>query len=294
MPALSADVFTEYRPLLFSIAYRMLSSAVEAEDAVQETFLRWQTAAEAEVRSPRAYLSAVVTRLCIDHLRSARAQRETYVGPWLPEPVLREPVADTADHAALSESLSMAFLVLLESLNPTERAVFLLREVFDYEYAEVANIVGKSEANCRQIARRARDYVTARRPRFEPSRERKEQLTQQFARTCRAGDLTGLIALLDEDITLWSDGGGKALAALNPIYGADKVARFLLGIVRKAADGMQSHFAEVNGEPGIVTLRDGAIYSVTSLDIADGRITAVRIMRNPDKLRRIEGEVLGC
>lgn len=282
-----SDVFDRYRPLLFSIAYRMLGSVTDAEDIVQEVFVRWQRAPEAEVRSPKAYLSAIVTRLCIDQLRSARAQREEYVGPWLPEPLPSEQASDMAETTALEESLSMAFLVLLESLNPTERAVFLLREVFDYDYDEISHLVGKSEANCRQIARRARQSVAARRPRFEHSPEQEERLTERFAEACTSGDMEGLLELLSDDITLWSDGGGKVRAALNPIRGSERVARFLLGILRKVPPGFVARRAWINGGPGIVGYVEGRPMSVVTLDVADGRIRAVHIVVNPEKLRAI-------
>lgn len=279
--------FNLHRPLLFSIAYRMLGSVAEAEDVVQEAYLRWRGAPEAEVRSPRAYLSAVVTRLCIDHLRSARVKREEYVGPWLPEPLLAETAPDVADAAALDESLSMAFLVLLESLTPTERAVFLLREVFDYDYAEVSRIVDKSETNCRQIARRARQSVAARRPRFERSPDQEERLTRRFVEACTGGDMDGLLELLSEEITLWSDGGGRVRAALNPIHGPGRVARFLLGILGKVPPGFVVRREWVNGEPGIIGYVEDHPMSVVTLGIAEGRIQAVRIVVNPEKLRTI-------
>jgi RNA polymerase sigma-70 factor (ECF subfamily) len=282
-----AENFDRYRPLLFSIAYRMVGSVVEAEDVIQEAYLRWQNASEAEVRSSKAYLSAVVTRLCIDHLRSARVKREEYVGPWLPEPLLAEPTPDVADTVALDESLSMAFLVLLESLTPTERAVFLLREVFDYGYPEISRLLGKSETNCRQIARRARESVAARRPRFEHSPEQQERLMQQFVRACSTGDMPALLELLADDVTLWSDGGGKARAALNPIHGSDKVARFFLGVLRKAPPTLAVQPATINGQPGIISYADGNPLNVLTLDVADGRIKAVRIVANPEKLRSV-------
>jgi len=202
-PQGSGEVFDRHRPLLFSIAYRMVGSVIDAEDVVQEAYLRWRRSPqEEEIRSPKSYLSAVVTRLCIDQLRSARARREEYVGPWLPEPL-------PTDAAVLDESLSMAFLVLLESLNPTERAIFLLREVFDYDYREISHLVDKSEENCRQIARRARQSVAARRPRFESTPEQEERLMGRFLEACFDGDMDGLLALLSEDVTLWSDGEGE-------------------------------------------------------------------------------------
>ena len=282
--------FDLHRPLLFSIAYRMLGSVMDAEDIVQEAFVRWQQASEAEIRSPKAYLSAIVTRLCIDQLRSARAQREEYVGPWLPEPLPSERAPDVAHTALLEESLSMAFLVLLESLTPTERAVFLLREVFDYNYDEISRLVGKSEANCRQIAHRARGYVAARRPRFERSPEQEERLTGSFLEACMGGDMEGLLGLLAEDITLWSDGGGKARAALNPIRGSDKVARFFMGILGKAPPGLVVRQTRVNGQPGIIGYyADGQPQSVTTFDIVGERIRAIHILVNPEKLGSIPG-----
>lgn len=279
----STEALEQYRPLLFSVAYRMLGSVVEAEDAVQEAFLRRHASAPAQVESEQAFLVTTLTRLCIDHLRSARARRESYVGPWLPEPLVGERRME--EMVGDAETLSLAFLVLLESLNPTERAVFLLREVFDYDYPEVARIVGKSEANCRQIARRAREHLQARRPRFEASAQRKKELTLRFTAACRRGDLSGLIALLDRDITLYSDGGGKAAAALNPVQGADRVARFFLGVLRKFP--RPTFPAVVNGQPGWVTWEDGKPTGVLTLDIQDDRITAVHIIRNPDKLGRV-------
>jgi RNA polymerase sigma-70 factor (ECF subfamily) len=282
--------FDRYRPLLFSIAYRMLGSVMDAEDIVQEAFVRWQRASEGEVRSPRAYLSAVVTRLSTDQLRSARVRREEYVGPWLPEPLPEEPAPDVADAAALNESLSMAFLVLLESLTPTERAVFLLREVFDYDYDEISRLVGKSEANCRQIAHRARGYVAARRPRFERSPEQEERLTGSFLEACMDGDMEGLLELLAEDIVLWSDGGGKVRAALNPIRGSDRVARFFMGILGKAPPGLVVRQTRVNGQPGIIGYyANGQPQSVTTFDIAEERIRAIHILVNPEKLGNVPG-----
>lgn len=280
--------FDRHRPLLFSIAYRMLGSVMDAEDVVQEAFVRWREAPEGEVRSPKAYLSAVVTRLCIDHLRSARVKREEYVGPWLPEPLLTEQVTDLGGALALEESLSMAFLVLLESLTPTERAVFLMREVFGYDYEEIARVVGKSEANCRQISRRARQSVVARRPRFESSPEQEERLMGSFLQASLSGDMEGLLALLSEDVTLYSDGGGKTRAALNPIHGADKVARFLSGILRKVPPGFAVRQTQVNGRSGLIGyFGDGSPQSVVTLDVAEGNIRAIRLVVNPEKLRAV-------
>jgi RNA polymerase sigma-70 factor, ECF subfamily len=280
-----SGVFDPHRPLLFSIAYRMLGSVMDAEDVVQEAYLRRQRAPEAEIRSPRAYLSAIVTRLCIDQLRRVKARREEYVGPWLPEPLPTEPAPDVA---AVDASLSMAFLVLLESLTPTERAVFILREVFDYDYDEISRLVGRGEANCRQIARRARQSVAARRPRFESSPEQEERLMNSFLEACFGGDMEGLLALLSEDVTLWSDGGGNTRAALNPIHGADKVARFFSGILRKAPPGFVVRRASINGRPGLIGyFEDGRPQSVATFDVAEGSIRTIRLVVNPEKLRAV-------
>jgi len=283
-----AREFEQHRGLLFSIAYRMLGSASDAEDMVQEAFLRWQHVADADIQSPRAWLSTIVTRLAIDHLRSARVQRETYVGPWLPEPLLTEQAPSASERLALAESLSMAFLVMLETLGPVERAVFLLREVFDYDYEDIAGIVGKSAENCRQLLRRARERVVAGRPRFEASTEEHARLTQQFLATAATGDVPALVALLAKDATLWSDGGGKAAAARNPIYGADRVARFICGVLRKSREEARDvRMAHVNGEPGLVAYSGGQARYVVTLEVGDGCIQAIRIVVNPDKLRAI-------
>jgi RNA polymerase sigma-70 factor (ECF subfamily) len=279
--------FDLHRPLLFSIAYRMLGSVMDAEDIVQEAFVRWQRAPEAEVRSPKAYLSTIVTRLCIDQLRSARAQREEYVGPWLPKPLPSERAPDVAHTAVLEESLSMAFLVLLESLTPTERAVLLLREVFDYDYDEISHLIGKSETNCRQIARRARQSVAARRPRFESSPEQEERLADSFIAACLSGDMEGLLEILAEDIAIWTDGGGKVRAALNPIHGRDKVIRFLLGILRKDSP-MFVRRVWINGGPGIVAYDPhGRPVAAGTLDVAEGCIRAMHFVVNPEKLKSL-------
>ncbi len=263
----------------------MTGSVMEAEDAVQEAYLRWQQASEDEVRSPSSYLSTVVTRLCIDRLRSARVRREQYVGPWLPEPLLGEQAREIESKADLEDTLSMAFLVLLESLTPVERAVFLLREVFGYEYAEIAALVGKSEANCRQISRRARQSVAARRPRFESSPKQEERLMEGFLQASLEGDMEALLALLSEDVILYSDGGGKTRAALRPIYGADKVARFLTGILSNIPPDFAVRQTRINGRPGLVGyFGDGSPQSVVSIEVAEGSIMAIRLVVNPEKL----------
>src|SRR5918992_1114130 len=225
-----ADLYEELRPLMFAIAYRMLGSVSDAEDIVQEAFLRFhrETRAGARIDSPKAYLSAVTTRLGIDHLRSARVRRESYVGPWLPEPLITDEDAAVTRHAETADTLSMAFLLLLESLSPVERAVFLLREVFDYGYDEIAAIVGKSEVNCRQIAARARQHVEEGRPRFEASRRRREELGQRFFAAAEEGDVQGLVRMLAEDVVVYGDGGGRVPgAARQPIHGEDKASRLL-------------------------------------------------------------------
>jgi len=281
-----AEIFATYRPLLFGLAYRMLGSAMDAEDIVQESFLRWQQTAGGTVETPRAYLTTVVTRLCIDHLRSARVRREEYIGPWLPEPLVGTPPGEerTPD---LADSLSLAFLVLLETLTPAERAVFLLHDVFGYAYAEIAPIIGKSDPACRQIGARARRRVDERRPRFDASPAQHERLLQRFVQTCATGDMDTLVALLADDVTVWTDGGGRVSAALRPIHGASRAARFLLGVLAKAPPTLATRFATVNGRPGVVIEIDGRVSHVLTIDGADERITAVRIVANPEKLRRL-------
>jgi len=286
------EVYQELRPLLFSIAYRMLGSATDAEDIVQESFLRYhrETARGTAVDSPKAYLSAVTTRLSIDHLRSARVRRESYVGTWLPEPLLTDTESDAARHAETADSLSLGFLVILESLTPVERAVFLLREVFDYGYDEIAAVVGKSEDNCRQIAVRARRQVQGGKPRFEASRTRREELARRFFQAASEGDTEGLVGLLAADVVAYADGGGKAVAFPRPVHGRERVARLLLGRVgrgeRLGVSGMR--LAEINGQPGALFFgAAGELVVAVSLDIADDLIQTLRAVSNPDKLRHL-------
>ena len=292
MSASLARLFEELRPAAFAIAYRMLGSVSEAEDVVQEAFLRLhRMLREGErVESPRAYLSTVVTRLCIDQLRSARARRERYVGEWLPEPLLASDEADPARHAEVADSLSLAFLVLLESLSPEQRAAFLLREVFDYPYDQIARIVGKSEDNTRQLVTRARRQVQEGRPRFEASRERREVLARRFFAAAVDGDLEALEELLAHDVVLHGDGGGKAPALAHPVHGRAKVARTLLAWFRAAAriGGVSLQAAEVNGQPGALLFDpEGRLVTVLSVDVADGQVQAIRSIVNPDKLRHL-------
>jgi len=278
-PSVTTETYESLRPLAFSIAYRMLGSVSEAEDVVQEGLLRLHRADDVE--HPKAFVATVVTRLSIDELRSARSRRETYVGPWLPEPLLTDSRPD-------DESVSMALLVTLEALSPVERAVFLLHDVFDYGYDEIAEIVGKSRENCRQLAVRARRHVEARRPRFEPSREQREALAGRFFEAIREGDLDGLVELLAEDAVATGDGGGKAAARKTPLHGGAKIARFMLGLMRLAErDHYEFDFCEVNGRPGALIRQHGRIVSALSLEIADGRVTEFLSVANPDKLRHL-------
>jgi len=280
------ESFADLRPYFFTVAYNMLGSVMDAEDVVQEAYLRWERAG-AVAESPKAYLTAVVTRLCIDFLRSAKVRREAYVGPWLPEPLVMAVSPNVEEDVTLSETLSLAFLVLLESLSPTERAVFLLRQVFDYDYAEIAAIVGKSETNCRQMMRRARQHIEAGKPRYDVPLKQQEALVAQFAEACVAGDLEGLINLLAEDIEVWSDGGGKVVAARKVVYGREMVARFLLGIMRLAPENAESQFALINGQLGIVARVNGRPVLVMALEVGNGRVQTIRNILNPDKLQHV-------
>jgi RNA polymerase sigma-70 factor (ECF subfamily) len=289
------EVYEDLRPLLFSIAYRIVSSVSEAEDIVQEAFLRFHRAQSegADIDSPRAWLSTVTTRLAINQVRSARARRETYMGTWLPEPLLTDPASDASVHAETADSLSMAFLVLLESLSPVERAVFLLREVFDYGYDEIAAVVGRSEENCRQIAVRARRQVEAKKPRFEPSRSRREELARRFFDAIGDGDLEGLTRMLAADVVSYSDGGGKASAFPHPMHGRERIVRVLLqfGEWRAQLGAERMRLAEVNGQPEALFLsRDGRAVLVVSLDIAEGLVQTIRAVSNPEKLRHLGPE----
>jgi RNA polymerase sigma-70 factor (TIGR02957 family) len=287
-----AGLLDELRPGAFAIAYRMLGSVSEAEDVVQEALLRLHRAqAEGErIESPRAYVSTVVTRLGIDQLRSARRRRETYVGEWLPEPLLTSEEDDPARQAEMSDSLSLAFLVLLESLTPEQRAVFLLHDVFDYPYDEIARIVGKSEANARQLAARARRHVDERRPRFEATREQREKLADRFFAAVGDGDVKALETMLAEDVVLAGDGGGKAPALARALHGARRVARTLATFRRQGErfGGLTMRRVEVNGQPGAVVLdSEDRVISVVALDIADEQVQGVRSIVNPEKLRHL-------
>ena len=300
------EVFEAHRGLLFAVAYRMLGSVADAEDAVQDTWLGWSAAPRADIADPRAYLIRSVTNSALNKLRSVRARREAYVGPWLPEPLLTRvsshapgapQVPDAADRAELAESVSVAMLVVLESLTPEERAVFVLREVFGFAHAEVAAAIGRSDAAVRQLAHRAREHVQARRPRFEVDPEQQRAVTQRFLAAAAGGGIGGLMAVLAPDVVLITDGGGKAKAALRPILGAAKVARFLAAIATQPYMGIEIsdlaiELAEINGSLGTLISAGRAIAVVTTV-VEDGRITAIQLVANPDKLRGIsEGRTL--
>jgi RNA polymerase sigma-70 factor (ECF subfamily) len=283
-------VFEEHRPALARLAYRMLGSLADADDVMQEAYLRWAREGRAAVGSPRAYLATVVTRRCIDRRTAVDARKEAYFGPWLPEPVVEPEDADPGRRLEAAEDVSLAFLVALESLGPAEQAAYLLRRVFDYGYGEIASILGRSEPACRQLVSRAEARVLERRPRFEPAPGEAERLTEAFVHACATGDLGALVGLLAADAVLVSDGGGKATAAPAPVRGADRVARFFLGLIRKAPPGLELRRVRVNGQPGLMATLGGWVVNVLTLDVAGGRIAACYVVRNPDKLARV-GEV---
>jgi RNA polymerase sigma-70 factor (TIGR02957 family) len=288
------DAFDRHRRLLFSVAYQMLGSVADAEDVVQDTWLRWSAADRSEVTDERAYLVRITTRLALDRLGSARARRETYVGPWLPEPLLTgaPPVAaaprdpEPEEAVELGEQVSLALLVVLETLSPAERAVFVLREVFAMSVAEVAAALGRSEAAVRQMAHRAREHVQARQPRFDTDKRAQREVTERFFDAVGGGDLDALLEALAPDVVLISDGGGRTRAALRPIIGADKVARWLVAIARQGASipDLRMEVAEVNGWPAVVGWSGAEPFGSISLAVADGRIEQVLVVVNPDKL----------
>jgi RNA polymerase sigma-70 factor (ECF subfamily) len=281
--------FNQYRGLLFSIAYRMVGSVADAEDLLQETFIRWQQASDTDIRSPKAFLITIVSRLCINHLQSARVQREEYVGEWLPEPLATDQGSDPLDTLRADESLSMAFLVMLERLTPVERAVFLLREIFDYKYSEISTVLGLSEANSRQILRRARQHVRAVRPRFRSSAEEHDALLDGFRQATSSGDMDRLLALLSNDVVLHSDGGGKAAAVPYLIYGAKKVARAIVRgqKTKLVPENLVQRIVQINGASGVVSYSNGQPHSVLTLDATEGRIRAIYIVTNPEKLAHL-------
>ena len=289
---MQTDPFEQYRSLLFAMAYRMLGSAMEAEDIVQEAYLRYRATPPASIRTLKSFLTTIVHHLCIDYLKSAQVRRESYVGPWLPEPILTgdgavrmSPLGQIIDR----ESISMAFLVLLESLSPLERAVFLLREVFDYEYAEIAQITGRDEAACRQLFSRAKKHIQENRPRFPASPEAHAQMVGRFMDAFIAGDIEGLTSLLAEDVTVWSDSGGKvAGAARQPIQGRERVARAAISLISNAPEGTTFEVIEANGLPALLIRVKGQIIGLLTLEVAGGVIRAVRNVANPDKLAHLQ------
>jgi len=282
------EVFEQYRTLLFSVAYRVLGRAADAEDAVQDAWLRWSAADHTQVLDPKAYLVRIVTNLAVDRLRSAQRRRETYIGPWLPEPILTGP--DVAEDAERADSVSLAMLVVLETLSPLERAVFVLREVFGFSYREVAEAIDRSEASVRQLGHRAREHVEARRPRFETGRDERRAVTETFLAATLGGDLNRLMELLAPDVTLWADGGGKVRAPRRPIRGARKVATWLAAVVGRPYEGvdprdMSVETVDVNGGPAVVLHGGGRVLSVITVDVDDhGRIATIHTVANPDKL----------
>ena len=284
-----AEVFEAHRDLMFAVAYRMLGSIADAEDAVQDAWLRWSAEPRGDVASPRAYLSRVIANTALNRLRSARARREAYVGPWLPEPLLTDAGPDATERAELAESVSLAMLVVLESLTPDERAVFVLREVFGFSYAEIGAALGRSGAAVRQLAHRAREHVQARRPRFEVDWAQQREVTGRFLAAAAGGDIGGLVSVLAPDVTLLTDGGGKARAALRPITGAAKVARFFAAIATRPYMGVQVADmsvadAEINGTPGTLITAGGRPIAALTFVVSGGRVTAIQLVSNPDKL----------
>ncbi|MEU6531390.1 RNA polymerase sigma-70 factor [Streptomyces sp. NPDC046928] len=286
------DVFEEHRPVLLGVAYRMLGRVADAEDVVQDAWLRWSRADRSEVREPRAYLVRVTTRLAIDRLRQVKVRGESYVGPWLPEPYVTDfgdRVPDTAERAVLADSVSLAVLIVLESLSPLERAVFVLREAFGYPYAEIAAMLDRGEAAVRQLAGRARRHVEERRPRYEVDPAERRDLTERFLAAAAGGDLEGLMSLLAPDVRLIGDSGGKAKAPLRILESADHVGRFLAGVAQKGIADASFRYLEINGGPALLVLSGGTPDSVFQVDVLDGRIQAVYVIRNPDKLKALTG-----
>ncbi|MFE1881368.1 RNA polymerase sigma-70 factor [Streptomyces diastatochromogenes] len=283
--------FQQYRTLLFSVAYRILGSAADAEDAVQDAWLKWSAADRSQVADPKSYLTRIISNLAMERLRSTRHQRETYVGPWLPEPILTGP--DTADGVAAADSVSMALLVVLETLSPLERAVFVLKEVFAFSYAEIAQAVERSEAAVRQAAHRAREHVQARRPRFTADRARQRDVTERFFAAATGGDLNTLMELLSPDVTLWTDGGGKVRQALKPVIGLETVAGWFAALGTATYQGiepgqMRAELTWINGGPGMVFHGPERVIATMTFDFdAEGRISAIHNVANPDKLHAI-------
>lgn len=280
------ESFNAHRGQLFGIAYRMLGSVAEADDMVQETWLRWQKQDAGGIESPKAWLIATTTRLCIDQLRSARRQREEYYGVWLPEPLVENAPASPENSAMLAESLTMAFMLMLETLDPVERAVFVLREVFDYDYVDIAAIVGKTEANCRQIVRRSKLQLATPAVAATPS-ETARRVVEKFMDAAASGEVGDLLALLTADATLFSDGGGRVAAAGRPIHSADHISRFFVGIRDRQPADVALRFVAINGRPGVLMSSGGHIFNAVSFDLDGERVRAIYIVRNPEKLKHL-------
>lgn len=283
----SAEIFEAHRPYLFRLAYGMLGRIAPAEDAVQEAFLRWQKQDIEQIQSNQAYLSKIVSNICLDEIKSARNRREQYIGPDLPEPLLSTDRETPEAKVELAESLSMALLVVLEQLSPVQRAVFILREVFDYDYASVAEIINKSEANCRKIAQRARRQVRNK-PHFEKNIAEQHELVTAFTKAVQDGDLAEIESMLANEATLYSDGGGKVTAAPKPIAGASKVAKFLTGIQKKATEAVRLEPTDINGEPGLIGYLGGELNNTWSFHIENGKIQSIYVVLNPDKLKHLK------
>lgn len=284
--------FERHREQCFAATYRMLGSVADAEDAVQETWLRWSAQDRSEVTNPGAYLVRIATRLALNRLRTLQARRESYVGPWLPEPLVTESAElDAAEPAMLAESASAAMLVVLETLAPAERAVFVLREVFDYPHEDIAATLGRSNASVRQLAHRAREHVQARRPRFSTNQDTQRRVTERFLAACRGGDLAALLELLTPDVTLYNDGGGKVRSARHPIHGSDKVARFLAGIHPSQFRQQEFRLMELHGQPGAAIWLGDTLEAAITVDVVDGNVWWVGLITNPDKLAVLSGQL---
>lgn len=287
-------LFETHRPHMMAIAYRMLGSMTDAEDMVQKAYLRYQATADTSIESPKAYFSTIITRLCLNHLQLAQNQREQYIGPWLPEPIVtgQGESVDPVAQVELQESLSLAFLTLLEQLTPLERAVFLLREVFDYEYGDIAIMLGKEEAACRQLLSRAKKHVVANRPRFQPNPEVHRHLLTQFLQTIENGDVDELVTLLTEDVVLYADGGGNLRGALTrPLQGQSAVARFVIASPRLVSVPARLTIRDVNGMPALIVHTDDAALVVITLEIEAAQIRAIHVVGNPEKLHRVHDSI---
>jgi len=288
-----AEIFEAHRPSLFRLAYGMLGRVAPAEDAVQETFLRWQKQDIDKINSHQAYLATIVNRICLDEIKSARNQREQYIGPDLPEPILNDHTETPEQEVELAESLSMALLVVLDQLSPVQRAVFILREIFDYDYDMIADIVQKSESHCRKIAQRARDQIRDHKPEFEKNHDEQQQLVGAFLEAVKGGNLSQIESMLAEEAILYSDGGGKVTAARKPVDGAAKIAKFLVGIQKQVPSGTEWSIEreQVNGEPGMIVRMDGELYNVWSFHVEEGKIQSIYTVLNPDKLQHVKHQL---